>query len=196
MTLTEIRSLVPETIRDPQGTARHLIALKIPRQAIWLGTALVSVLTVLLLRLSILPAAEDSLTEVGKILAHPLWGTLVQAVSILVLVSMITFVGRLFGGHGQFSDALLLLVWLEFIVALLGLVQFVVFVLYPLAGAAISVVSSILFLWLLTQFICALHGFQRPWLVFLGMVVSFLALILAMSVLLVILGITPPGTAV
>lgn len=192
MTLTEIRSLVPETIRDPQGIARHLIALRIPRQAIWLGLALMSVLPVLMQRLSLVLVNEAELTQLGLVLAHPLWGTLTQAAIILVTVGMIILVGRMFGGRGRFDDALLLLVWLEFILALLLIPQFVAFLVYPLAGVAIFVVSSILFLWLLTQFICALHGFTRPWLVFLGMVVSFFSLMLALGILLAILGIAPP----
>jgi hypothetical protein len=87
-------------------------------------------------------------------------------------------VGQVFGGKGTFRNALLLFVWLEFLVVLIGIVQTIALFVLPLVGVAITVLTFALFLWIQVQFIKALHGFSNGWLVFLGMIGTLLASVL------------------
>jgi len=190
--MTEIQDLVSETFRDPKGAAERLMRMGIPMQAVWLGVALVAILAVILVRISILPLPEQELTEFGLMLSHPIFGPLIQGGSIAMVAAVMVGVGQIFGGKGSFQNALLLFVWLEFLVVLIGIVQTLALFVFPLAGVLISILTVVLFLWVQTQFLRALHGFSNGWLVFLAMIGTLIALSFALALLMVVLGIAPP----
>lgn len=190
--LTEVQDLMGETFRDPKRAAERLMQMDIPMQAVWLGVALVAILAVIVVRLSVLPLPEGELTPFGQILSHPFYGPVIQAVSITMIGAVMAGVGQVFGGKGTFRNALLLFVWLEFLVVLIGIVQTIALFVLPLVGVAITVLTFALFLWIQVQFIKALHGFSNGWLVFLGMIGTLLLLSFVLALLMAMLGIAPP----
>ncbi|MFZ1660602.1 MAG: Yip1 family protein [Paracoccaceae bacterium] len=190
--LTEIQDLASETFRDPKVAAERLMRMGIPMQAVWLGVALVAILAVIVVRLSVLPLPEKDLTDFGRMLSHPLFGPLIQGGSIAMVAAVMAGVGRMFGGKGTFENSLLLFVWLEFLVVLVGIVQTLALFIFPLAGVVISILTVVVFLWAQTQFLRALHGFTNGWLVFLGMIGTLIALSFVLAILMMMLGIVPP----
>lgn len=192
MTRQDMKLLLTQTLRDPQGAARRVMALDLPPQVGWLGLALVSVLALLMLRLQLLAFGDGTeLNSAGAIMRHPVWGVVAQAGFILLTASSMAFVGRLFGGRGRFSDALLLTVWLQFVLVMIGIVQFVALLVLPPLGGIIALLSIPLFLWLLVNLAAALHGFDNLLLVLLGLIGTFLAAAVLVAVLLTVSGIDP-----
>lgn len=187
-----ITYLVAETLRDPRVAAGRLIAFDPPMEARWIGLLLVSVLALLETRIGLMVVSLGDQPPLFALAADPVLGVPFQLFSQMLIAATVTYVGRMFGGAGGFSDALLLTVWLEFLLILVQAVQLVALVLVPPVGLLLSFVAIGLLIWLLVQFTAALHGFTNLVLVGLGMVLSFLAIITVLSFLLITLGITAP----
>ncbi len=187
----EVKALIALTLTEPRQAARRLMAMNLPAEARWLGLGLVVVMTMLTLQLIrlVLPDADPS--PFGAAMGHPVSGFAFQAGSILVVSAVMAGAGRLFGGQGRFQDALLLMVWLEFVLALIAVLQLLLILVLPVAASILSIVALGLFLWLMVQFSAALHGFANLWAVLAGMVASFLVLVVAMALILAFLGLDP-----
>ncbi len=189
--MTLVTDLVGETFRNPRAAARRLIAFGPPIEARWIGLALVSVLAVLETRLAILAMPLSQPSPIFFIVSDPWTGVPVQFLSLLLVAAAMAFIGRLFGGQGTFPDALLLVVWLEFLLTLAQAVQLFALLLIPPVGVLVAFAALVMFVWLLAQFIAALHGFTNIAMVIFGMVVSFFLIITAIAILLTVFGIVP-----
>ncbi|HQY44019.1 MAG TPA: Yip1 family protein [Paracoccaceae bacterium] len=192
MTGRDVKALILETLRDPQAAARRIIAVDLPPQAGWLGLALVSVLALLMLRMTLMAfGGDEMLNPAGLAMRHPLWGAVFQAGFVLLTACGMAWAGRMFGGNGRFQDALFLVVWLQFILVLVSAVQFVALLILPPVGGIIALLSIPLFLWLLVSFTAALHGFSNLLLVLLGLIGAFFATAILVAILLTFAGIDP-----
>ncbi|NJR43059.1 MAG: hypothetical protein HC767_10775 [Akkermansiaceae bacterium] len=84
------------------------------------------------------------------------------------------------------NDALLVVVWLQVLMLGLQLLQVLLLLISPVLAAVVGLAGIVLFLWLLTNFVAELHGFQSLLAVFgaivlTGFAVAFLfVFILAM----------------
>lgn len=191
---TFLVELVTETLRSPQTAARRLIALDPSMEARWTGLFLVAVLALLETRLALLIMPGVGAGPAFPWVGDPWIGIPVQIVSLLIIAAAMAWVGRGFGGTGNFPDALLLVAWLEFLLTLAQAIQIVALLVVPPLGALIAIAALVLFLWLLVQFTAALHGFTDLLKVFIGMVVSFIVIVTLLAILLTMLGIVPPLT--
>jgi hypothetical protein len=196
LTLASLSSLVRLSIVDPRAAARRVLAMPVPADARWMALALVVVLSVLLTQLAIglfatlaPPAAEAP----GPTGVSPFLAGGVQAAALVLLVLAVDRVGRMFGGRGSFDGALLLVIWLHVVMICLQVIQLVTMVLVPPLGSLVALASLAAFFWVLTGFIAELHGFRSLILVFLGMLLSLFAFSVGLAILLIMLGITPPG---
>lgn len=111
----------------------------------------------------------------------------------LIAISLLTVVGRMFGGIGRFEDAILLVGWLQMLMVGMQAVQVVVMLLLPPLGALVLVLAIAAFFWLFSGFTCALHGFQSRLLVLVGGFGTLFALAFVLSFVMIILGIQLPG---
>lgn len=184
-----IRDLLRETITDPQGAARRLVAAAPPMEARWLALALVAVLSVLIGQASALVFARAGAAMVVGLNAS----AILHGVVLVVVVWAAHTVGRIFGGTGTFADAILLISWLQFVMVMLQLVQLLALVLLPPLSMLIGMAAIALFLWLLTNFVAVLHGFKSLGKVFGMILVTFMALAFVLAFLLALLGIQGPG---
>lgn len=186
-------ALLMQTLRDPQGVARRLIAAELPVQARWTAVALVAVLAVIGLKLAlwISPEAEPT---VFTALGDPRFGLPVQFVSVVLLSVVMVIAGRVQGGAGQFLDALVLVTWIEVIMLVAQVLQIASLLILPPLSLMISIASLVLFFWLMVQFTAALHGLSELGRVFLALVVGFVAVLFLVAVLAGIFGFTPPPT--
>ena len=188
---TDLTALIGLTLSDPKSVGRQLLAMKLPAEVRWLGLALVAVLTVLVMRLTVVLVPSDPMSPFGLALSNPVTGFVIQAASILLVAAAMTAAGRVFGGGGRFGDALLLMVWIEFILAILAGVQLILLVILPLAAVVLAFLAVVLFVWLIVQFAAELHGFTNLWAVLAGMIVTFFLLAITTALLLALLGIDP-----
>lgn len=187
-----ITYLAAETLRNPREAAGRIIALDPPMKARWIGLLLVSVLALIETRLGMLIVPLNGQPPLFALASDPLLGVPFQVFSQLLIAGSIAGIGRIFGGTGRFADALLLTVWLEFMLILAQAVQLAALFLLPPVGLLFGFAAIGLLIWLLVQFTAALHGFTNLVLVGLGMVLSFLAIITILSFLLIMFGVTPP----
>lgn len=186
-------TLMIETLRDPQGVARRLIAADLPVQARWMAAALVAVLAVIGLKLALWIAPEAEPT-VFTALGDPRFGLPVQFTSVLLLSIVMVIAGRVQGGAGQFLDALVLVTWIEFLMLAAQVLQIFSLLILPPLSMMISIASLVLFFWLMVQFTAALHGLTALGRVFLALVAGFFAVLFLVAVLAGLFGFTPQPT--
>lgn len=184
--------LARETLQSPRGAAGRLIAFDPPTEARWLALLLVAVLAVLETRLALLLMPVSEVGGVFAILANPWLGVPAQVGSLVLIAAAMAVIGGMFGGRGRFNDALLLVVWLEFLLTVAQAVQMLVMLTLPPVGALFAIAVLLGFIWLMVQFTAALHGFSNLFKVFLGMVAGFVAIVTVLALVFGVLGITPP----
>lgn len=182
-----LKSLLRLSVTEPEKGAAAVIALDPPVGARWMLLALVVALgTVMAYLLPLLGGA-------GETLPTPITAAVLQGGMNLAAVALIAAVGRMFGGHGSFEDALLLVGWLQVIMLGLQAVQLVVLLILPPLASLVMIASVALFFWLLSGFICALHGFQSRFGVLLATLGTLFVAAFVFSVILLMLGFEMPG---
>lgn len=193
-----LRSLVGhawETVQKPRDGARRIIAADLTSDILWQALALVVVVSVLLGRITVMTVAQGAGPAMSPYLANPLVMGVIQGLLLVVMVYATHVIGRFFGGQGAFVDALSLVVWLQFIMVCLQVIQTGLMVLLPPLGDVMGLIGLVLFLWLFTNFVAVLHGFQSLALVFVMILISIFALTFLMSIVLSVLGIGVGGLA-
>ena len=96
---------------------------------------------------------------------------------------------RAFGGQGDLDGAIILVVWLQFVLFVLQLVQTLFLTAIPFIAQLIGFVAFFLTFYLACNFIAVLHGFRSQLNVFVGMLATLFAFALVVTVVLGILGI-------
>lgn len=181
-----LSSLVRLSVADPEKGAAAVLALNPPIGARWMLLGLVVVLgTVMAYLLPLLGGA-------GEALPTPLSAAVLQGGMNLAAVVLVSAVGRMFGGHGSFEDALLLVAWLQIIMLGMQAVQLVVMLILPPLASLVMVASIVLFFWLLSGFICALHGFHSRLRVLLATLGTLFVAAFVFSMILLMLGFELP----
>lgn len=181
--------LARDTLRTPRPGVRRLLSLGVPMEARWLGVLLVSVLAAIVTRVSLLLLPPEGEPGFLALIADPVVGVPAQALSLVVVAAAITGIGRLFGGQGSFADALLVVVWIEFLMTAAQVAELAVLLVLPPVGALLAIAVLGFFLWLVVNAVAELHGFGNLVMVLLGLVGGFVALVVALATLLSALGI-------
>jgi hypothetical protein len=184
-----IATLAALSLREPRAAARALLSEDVPQAARTGGLLLMAVLSALLLQPSFLlmPPTDD---PVAIFLAQsPLQTAAVQWLVLMLSAVLIYRVGRAFEGAGSLPDALLVVVWLQLVMLGVQVLQLVALVLVPPLAALVGVGGFFLFVWLMVSFIAELHGFRSLGRVFLGVAVTFIAIVfIAAAVFALLLG--------
>lgn len=188
MTLAaRILSLAELTLRNPRQAARALLAEDVPLAARKLGLPFVAVMSVLLASIDIGISSEPLPPMIAFLMASPLRLAGFEWLMLALSVLMIHRIGRSFGGTGSFADALLITIWVEFLMLGPQVLQLLVGLVSADLAGIIGLISLAMFLWLITSFIAELHGFRSRPLVFLGMVVASFAAGMAVAILIALI---------
>jgi hypothetical protein len=191
LSLASLAELLRQSVQDTRGAVARLLALNPPMQVLWQAMGAVVAMSAVLAYLAsaLFPVPVE--TPWAALTASPLRLAGTQAAGILLVSAAMTVVGRVFGGHGRFQQALLLAIWIEFVLLCVQLVQVVLMLLFPLLASLLGLFAVVLFFWLVTRFTAHLHGFTRMWPVFLGVFATlFLGGLLA-AMVLGVLGLVP-----
>lgn len=183
--------LVVLTLRDPAAALRILRSFELPMSVRWMALVLSVVLSTLLASLSLMLFPVEMQTAVSAVLAQPVTLALVQFAAMVVSALMMAQVGRLFGGQGNFADALLIVAWVELLLVGLQGLQLVLMMLVPATASMLSIIAFGLFLYLAVAMTKALHGFASTGKVVLGLVGSLFVLGFVLSLLAAAFGIVP-----
>lgn len=162
VSLAGLLGLVRDTLSDPRGAARRVMAVDVPLRDRWLALAFTAVATTVLFHLSLalLPAGIE------RPLVPPLATLAVQGGLLVLAVLLIWRIGAARGGRGSLPETVSVMAWLQFVLLVVQAVQVVAEVLLPPLASMIGIAGMVLFLWLLTQFVTELHGFRSAGAVF------------------------------
>jgi len=180
-TLFTLLALARLSLKRPRDGARQVIALRLPPAVGWLGLGLAAVLSTLMVHLSFAMQPADVQSFFAAAIASPLRTALLQGGFMGVAVVAVYRVGRWRGGHGRFDEALILVVWLQFVLLGLQAVQLVAYAVAPLLADLIGLATVALFFWLLTNFVAELHGFKSLGLVFVGVLATLVVMVLGLA---------------
>ena len=166
MTTGDIQRMAALSVISPKDGARLLLDLRLPQPVRWLGLGLMAVL------LTLIGAGGEWLSgpsEGGPAVAHNYFAFAVIHVVLLVLpAALIHVIGERTGGQAGFPDAVLIVVWLQFLLLPLQAVVTLLEALAPgLTQPGLILMAAATF-WLLTNFVAELHGYRSRLNVFLG----------------------------
>lgn len=193
-TFQNVMGLVGQTLRDPREGASTLLNYAPVRAVIWQMLLFVIVVSVLLAHATeaLFSSATAEFVS-GPFALSPFAAVAVQGGLLVLTVYAAYWIGKAFGGTGSFEEALLLITWMQFIFVVLQVVQSLAFIFFPVVAGLIGIVALGLFFWLLTNFIAVLHGFSSLGLVLVGIIGSAIGIVMGLSLVLAILGVTVPG---
>jgi hypothetical protein len=190
MTLANVAGLVRLTFANPRQAAQLVLRLPMTLQDRWAVVALMAVFSAFLMQAmaALLPPTLGPNGEELQPVGPFFWAGMV-AIGMVITASLAFAVGRWRGGKGELADAVILIAWLQFIQLLLVALQLVLLVTLPVLTPVVEIGAVVLFLWLLVNFVAEMHGFKSLGLVFVGVIVTFVAAVFAMSLLLMLMGV-------
>ncbi len=185
--LASLLSLVWQTIRAPRRVAERIIALDLPVRTLWDGLLLSVLVTVILIVGLVLATPTDPADPGGvalrEIYARPIPVAIGQLINSVTTVFAILWIGRWLGGHGRLEGAIALVAWHQVFLLCMALAGMVVGAIFPAGMTIMLLVLLALYFYVLTQFICALHGFDNAALVLVGLVASMFGILVAVSLM-------------
>lgn len=187
----KLGDLVVLTVRDPASALRILQAMGLPMSARWMLLLLSVILSTMLAVLSLMLIPVVPGDPVTAILADPMTLAGIQLVAMVASAIFVAQVGRMFGGHGTFPDALLVVAWVELLLVGLQAVQLLMMLLFPATASLMSMLALALFVYLAVAMTKALHGFVSTPKVVLGFVGSLFVLGFVLSLIAASFGIVP-----
>lgn len=180
-TLATLLALARLSLKRPRDGARQVIALHLPAPVGWLALGLAAVLSTLLMHLSFAMQPADVQSFFAETIASPLRTVVLQAGFMAGAVVAVHRIGRWRGGHGTFADALILVVWLQFLLLGLQVVHLAAYTVAPLLADLIGLATVALFFWLLTNFIAELHGFRSLGWVLVGVLATMAVMVFGLA---------------
>ncbi len=159
MKLGDLGELAVLTLRNPDAALRVLRGLDLPMAARWTALFLAVVLSRMLgvLLLMVLPVTSGE--PLAALLTDPMTMAGIEFFGMVLTAFLVTVIGRMFGGHGTFADALLAVAWIELLLGALMAVQLVMLVLLPGTVDLLGIVVGALSIYLTVTMTKALHGF-------------------------------------
>lgn len=185
LSLSSLLSLARFTVQNPREGARMVMGANLPMVARWVALALMAVTSAILAHVAFALMPADVRQAMAGAMSSPLTSAVMQGGLMLAAVFLIHWIGRWRGGTGRFEDALILMIWLQFILLILQIVQIVTQVLIPIASVLIGYASVGIFMWLLSNFVAELHGFKSVLMTFLGVLLTLIAVGFILALVLI-----------
>ena len=190
MTLTW-QSLFLETLRRPGEAAEQVLAMPLSRMELYLalvaGAALNASITGGTMLLFPLPDAWPTF------MSQPLVYFVIVAGGLVLFSHALTWTGRGMGGEGTIDDILKLMIWLQFVRIALQVLGVVLMIVLPQLGALYYIAVMALSLWIVLHFVQAGHRLGSLGGAALVLFVTFVGLVLGLSLLLALVGVGSLG---
>ena len=182
MTLDMLSKTLVSSLRQPKVGISAVFKWQLSLQDSALALTLTAVVSAVLLSLFIGPLPPEVDPVTAAMLSSPFYLAIVQLVGLAMISLSLHLLGRVFSGHGTLPQAVAMMAWLEVILILISTVQSVALILLPPLGVLLVPVGMVLSLWLITNFVAELHGFESLGLTLLGVIAAFVAAVIAMIV--------------
>lgn len=199
--MSGVADLAVETLRDPKGVAQRIIGWHLDRQTLYFAlfavaavNALLASAPVILLDGQVDPAAEAAIPMLA-LLERPFALFAIIAGGLLVMVHGLVWAGRALGGHGEFTDMLALLTWLQALRAAAQALVLVLSLIVPAIAGLVAVFVAIVAFWLLLHFISAALRFDSLFRAFGLLIIVLAGLFIGMMMIVTLTGVTAGGFA-
>tara|TARA_R110002072_G_scaffold8346_3_gene43072 strand:+ start:225 stop:803 length:579 start_codon:yes stop_codon:yes gene_type:complete len=155
ITISSFLAAIWTTIIDPAKVARQIMARRYTRGTLWTGLALVSIVSVILLRLLYFVAP----VAMPMGFTPNLYG-LVMASVLVILTFALYLTGQVFGGKATFPHSFAIIIWLEAVALVIRAVQAIVYLISPVMSSYVSIFGIVALLWILLNFVKQVHRFE------------------------------------
>lgn len=185
------RKLVRDSFVSPREVARQLIGLELQPGILLQAAAAISALSVVLGFLALELGSGDLDQVSAAIITTPFLGAFIQFAAICLVALLTARIGSLFGGTGGFQASLTLVVWLNAMMLIIQMLQIVLLLVLPPLAGIVALAAIVWVLWAFANFVTELHGFENPFFVLGGVILSMIVLFFGFAMILAVLGITP-----
>lgn len=168
-----MQDLVKKTIFSPKEAAAEIIRLRqmLSKEMLWSMVIVVAALMAMSywVQWELFPprppetpqeAAAQQIME--RVAARPFLAASLFAAGIVVLINVLHWTGRLFGGTGGLHDMAAVFLWLQFFLVAAGALTLVLALLVLPLAALVGLIANVLGLWILIAFVDEVHGFNNP----------------------------------
>lgn len=188
MTSPDLRQLAVTSVADPAAAARSLMALALPRAALWTALLLVAVLNTILFGLShiLVPAPEP--VQMAGLFSSPIAYFVLVSGGLVLTIYAIFWTGRLLGGSGALEDVMVLIIWLQGLRVLVQAAALVLLLVLPMLSMLLIFAAALIGLYILLHFVDQAHRLNS-----LGrsagvLIASVVAIVVGLSLLLSLIG--------
>jgi len=152
-----VKDLALETIQSPRTAAQKIMGLNLSRDVLWTTLVLVAAINAIIYTFSLLMSDTSVLPA---LLRNPLMFFAIITGLQILSVHAFYWTGRAIGGEGELGELLTLLVWLQALQAVAQAITFVLMLLSPGIAQIVSLLESVLALWITVNFIT--EGLRLP----------------------------------
>lgn len=189
--LPDPRALTVLSVRDPAAAARTLMALDVPRGALWSALILMAAIQALIYGISdfLLPTPEPY----AQVYGPPLQFFGILIVGLVLLTHSIRFFGRIFGGTGRIEDVLLVMNWLMVLRSVVQVAALVLVMAVPGLAMVLLMAASLIGFYIMLHFINQAHHLGSLWRAFFVLITASFVAGIVLSFLLMLAGMHPAG---
>lgn len=181
------------TLREPWAAARRVLAFRTTRDILWLLLVLVAVIYVVVQGLVSFLIFGPAALGGGPGQPSPFTELAIVLSSSVILVFVLHFSGRAFGGVGTFPASIVTVAWLNLVTTLAVPVLIPAMVFAPGLGSFLYLAVVALFIRALIHFVREMHGFDSLWTSAGVVAVCFVGIGFGMMIVLRMLGVEIPG---
>ncbi|WP_299596720.1 Yip1 family protein [uncultured Tateyamaria sp.] len=199
--MNAVADLAVDTLRNPKEVAQRIIGWHLDRQTLYFAlfavaavNAILASAPVVLAPGSIDPAARAAIPLLA-LLERPFALFAMIAGGLLVMVHGLVWAGRALGGHGELTDMLALLTWLQALRAAAQALVLVLSLIVPGIAGLVALVVAIVAFWLLLHFVSAALRFDSLFRAFGLLIIVLAGLFVGMMMLVTLTGVTAGGLA-
>jgi hypothetical protein len=181
------------SIMEPSDSARKVVGMDVPREALWTALALIAVINVILLAsLQMVSPAPIAFQESAFSLA-PFAYVVIIGVFLVLFVGGTYYVGRLLGGIGTLTATLAIIVWFQSISLTLEAIQLLLVLISPAIASIFGLLSLGALIWCFVNFVNVLHGFENIGKSIIAIALALISTAMVSGIILAILGLAPVG---
>ena len=189
--MKQFLALVWGALTQPGDSARMVMTVSAPRNAMWSVLVLISIATVFLrYGAAALGGIPAEATTLGM---APMTFAVVVASWQVIMVFALYFTCQALQGTGSFENTLKLMVWLQMVLLVVEVAQISLLLISPELGQFAAFVSLGLLLWCLVNFLNVLHGYESLGKSTFCLFVAVTGLIVGASLIITLIGAAVPG---
>ncbi len=181
------------SVMEPSDSARKVINMNVPRDALWTGLALVAVLNVILVMLLQWVSPMPVAFEDRALILSPFGFMAVMGTFLVLFVFGTYYAGKILGGAGSLIATLAIIVWFQSISLTLEAVQLVLILISPAIGSIFGLLSFGALVWCFVNFVNVLHQFENLGKAIVTILLSFVGTAIVAGIVATILGVLPAG---